>query len=108
MNTALFIVIILILLALGLFVIPRFRMKRAVNQVIKIFQESQAISPDTAKTIDELGLRPPTFMQRLMRRRDFKPYALQALIQGNIIRMTEDDRLYLSEEDLASSNLYNS
>ncbi len=95
------------MLVLGLYVIPRFRMQRAEKQVIHIFQDYQVISADTAKTIDELGLTPPNLLQRMFRRRDFKPYALQGLMQAEIIKVTEDNRLYLSEEDLASSKFYN-
>jgi len=54
-----------------------------------------------AKTIDELGLRPLTLGQRLLRARDYKPRAMKALIEAKIILATEDGRLYISEENLA-------
>ncbi len=79
--------------------------KRAVNQVIKIFRQHRAVSINSAKTIDELGLRPPSFRERLMRLRDYKPAALNGLIRVGIVKATEDDKLYLSEEKLRGSKL---
>ena len=86
---------------MAIFVIPRWLLRRAVRQVIRIFREYNATDSKNAKTIDELGLRPPSVMERMMRRRDYKPHALNALMQAGIIQATEDGKLYLSEEKLA-------
>ena len=95
-------------MGLALFVIPQWRLRRAISQVIRIFQQLNAIGVKNAKTIDELGLRPRTLMEGMLKGRDFKPYALRALIKAEVIQMTEDGRLYLSEEKLISSGLYKS
>lgn len=108
MSEVLFIILILVIAGLALFVIPQWRLRRAIPQVIQIFREHNAISVKNAKTIDELGLRPRTFMEGMFRGRDYKPYALRALIKAEIIQMTEDGRLYLSEDKLISSGLYKS
>jgi hypothetical protein len=89
----------------GFFVIPNLLVRRAALQVIKIFREQNATDSKTARTIDELGLRPPGMLERMMRRRDYKPHALNALMQAKIIKATEDGRLYISEERLADSGL---
>jgi len=88
-----------------MFLIPRWLMRRATRQVIKIFREHNATDNKNAKTIDELGLRPPGLMERMMRRRDYKPYALSALVNAGVVKTTEDGKLYLSEEKLADSSL---
>ena len=44
-------------------------------------------------------------LERMMRRRDYKPHALTALMQVGIIQATEDGKLYLSEEKLAELSL---
>jgi len=93
------------LLLLGLFFIPRWLTRRAARQVIKIFRKNNATDSKTARTIDELGLRPPGMMERMMRRRDYKPHALNALMQAGVIQVTEDGRLYLSEEKLSEFGL---
>lgn len=90
---------------LGLFVIPRWRLKRAVRQVIAIFRQNSALDKKTAKTIDELGLKPRGAMEGLFRGRDFKPYALNALTKAGIIQGTEDGRLYLTEDVLMASGI---
>ena len=104
-TTALFILLIIILAVLGLWVLPRIRIKRAVNQVVAIFERNNALDARSAKTIDELGLRPPTFLQGMMRIRDFKPYALQILMRAEVIRQTDGGRLYLSQDRLDVINI---
>ena len=104
-TTALFILLIIILAVLGLWVLPRIRIKRAVNQVVAIFERNNALDARSAKTIDELGLRPPTFLEGIMRIRDFKPYALQILMKADVIHQTDGGRLYLSQDKLAAINI---
>jgi len=105
-GTALVIVGIIGLLAIVM-LLSRFMMTRAFAKVIKIFLQYSATNGKNAKTIDELGLRPPSFTQRMLRARDYKPQALDLLIRSEIIQLTEDGRLYLSEEKLAYSKFKN-
>jgi hypothetical protein len=93
------------MLLLALFIIPRWRLRRAVRQVIAIFRNNNALDKKTAKTVDDLGLRPPGFVEGMFRGRDFKPYALTALLKAGIIKNTEDGRLYLVEEKLLESGV---
>ena len=104
-TTVLFILLIIILAILGFWVLPRIRIKRAVNQVMAIFERNNALDARSAKTIDELGLRPPTLLQSMMHIRDLKPYALQMLMQADLIRQTDGGRLYLLQDKLAAINI---
>jgi len=90
---------------LGLFVIPRWRLKRAIRQVIAIFRRNSALDKKTAKTIDELGLRSRGVMEGMFHGRDFKPYAMNALVKAGVIKSTEDGRLYLAEDALMDSGI---
>jgi len=103
--TALLILLIIILAILGFFVVPRIRIKRAVNQVVAIFERNNALDARSAKTIDELRLRPPTFLEGMMRMRDFKPYALQILMNAEVVYQTDGGRLYLLQDKLAAINI---
>ena len=103
-SNALFILLIVILAIVGFFVLPRIRIRRAVNQVMAIFERSNALDVRSAKTVDELGLRPPTFLQGMMRMRDFKPYALQILMQTDVVRQTDGGRLYLAQDRLPATD----
>ena len=105
MNNIAIVVILIVIAVLALFLIPQFLVKRAIAKVIKIFRQLGAIDIRSARTIDELGLRPESMFNRMMKPRDYKPRALQALISADIIRTTEDGKLYLSEENLAASKL---
>ena len=90
---------------MGLYVIPRWRLKRAMRQVIAIFRRHGALDKKTAKTIDEMELKPRGMMEGVFRGRDFKPYAIDALVKAGIIQGTDDGRLYLSEDTLMSSGV---
>ena len=92
-TTALFILLIIILAILGFFVLPRMRIRQAVNRVVAIFERNNALDARSAKTIDELGLRPPTFLEGMLRIRDFKPYALQILMKAEVVCQTDGGRL---------------
>jgi hypothetical protein len=106
MNTTAFLILLIIILAiLGFFVLPRMRVRRAVNQVVAIFERTNALDVRSARTIDELGLKPPTFLEGMLRTRDFKPYALQILMNAEVVRQTDGGRLYLSQDKLAAINI---
>jgi hypothetical protein len=63
-----------------------------------IFERNSALDVRSAKTVDELGLTPPTFLDGMLRMRDFKPYALQILMQTEVVRQTDGGRLYLAQD----------
>jgi len=104
-TTALFILFLVILAILGFWVLPRIRIKRATNQVVVIFERNNALDARSAKTIDELRLRPPTLLEGMLRIRDFKPYALQILMKAEVVCQTDGGRLYLSQDKLAAINM---
>ena len=75
--------------------------KRAVGQVISIFQKCNAIGIQQAKAVNELGLTPPSLMDRFTRMRDYKQNALSILMKANIVQTTEEGKLFISAEKLA-------
>lgn len=102
-------ILLLIVIAVGAFVlvvyIQSFLVKKAMRNVVARFRAKGATSPKTATSLYELGLEPPDFMHRTGRVRDYKPHALRLLVQQNVIRGTEDGRVYLSEDELRESTL---
>ena len=96
-----FSILILIVVAFGvtLFVYT-FRGRRAIHKVIEIFYQHNALGVNDAKTLEEMGLKKPDFVQRIMRGRDYKQYALQILKKRGVINATEDGRLYMVEDEL--------
>ena len=105
MNNIVIIVLVIILMLAALFILPQWRLRRAVRQVIRIFREHNAIGIKNARTIDELGLRPRRMLEGMFKGRDYKKYAVSALTKAEIILTTEDGRLYLSEDRLIASGL---
>ena len=99
-QNVLFAIVVMIMALIGIMLIVAMLTRRAVAKVVDIFYRQNALRIDQAKTIDELGLRPPDFMQKLMRPRDYKQYALRVLVQKGIVCTTEDGKLYLREEKL--------
>lgn len=105
MNDVLIIVIIIIIGLAAILFIPQLLVRRAIGKVINIFRKQNATSQQTAKTLEELRLAPKDYIMRMMSLRDYKPQALDLLINHNIIIATENDKLYLSEQALAESPL---
>jgi len=106
MGDVFFIVLIVLLAILAFITIPPLLMRRAISSVIQIFRHHNATTVKSAKTIDELGLGSRPMMKRIFRRRDYKPQALQILMRAEVVQITEDNKVYLSEDKLASSRLY--
>jgi hypothetical protein len=101
-------VILGILSWLGLFVIPRFMVKRAIREVISTFRRKHSLCSESPKTVHELGLEPQSIMDRLFKPRDYKPYALQFLRAAGVIRETQDEKLCLIEDKLGHIRYSNS
>ncbi len=105
-ETGWFVVLgVVIFVLLSFFVILPWRFRRAIPKVIRTFRELNATNSKTARTLDELGIKIPSlFSTRLFK--DFKKESLDILIQAGVVVWTEDDRYYLVEDKLISSNLY--
>jgi hypothetical protein len=101
----LFLLVLVAFLLMAVFVVQGLLVRRAAFQVTKIFRENHSLCSQGYKTIDELGLRAPSFTERMFRfgLRDYKPYALQALIQAGVVRDAPDGKVCLLE--LKSGNL---
>ncbi len=99
-SDILWLVILVLIMMVAVIGLPQFLIRRAIPDVIKVFKRHNATSPKTAKSAEELGLAGQTLVQRLWKPRDYKPRALQLLLSANIVQMTGDGKLYLSEENL--------
>lgn len=53
------------------------------KKIIKLFESSKALSADSAKTLDEMGI--------------FNPDATYELLYDNVISATEDGKYYLNK-----------
>ncbi len=93
---------VLFLLLLLTFLLRLYLMRRAVFQVIALLRTRHSSCSETPKTLDELGLRPPDLFARLTGPKDYKPYALEALIEMDAVRVMPDDRVCLIEGNLSS------
>ncbi len=107
-NSAMvFLVIILMIVAFGGSLYVRTLLtRRAIFKVIEIFYQHRALGRNGAKTRHELGLERPDFLQKMMKPRDYKQYALQILIKREIILEDDQGKLYVLEERL-DQNLRN-
>ncbi len=103
MQDVLFIIAIMIVGALVWLFVPGWMIRRDMPKVINIFRKKNAVGIRNAKTPEELGLAPKPMLQRVMSRRDYKPKALEFLIQAKVVLMTEDNKLYITEETVANA-----
>jgi len=91
---------IIVLGLLAVIFLPAFMLRRAVKQTINILKKANALSPENARPLKELGLEQKNFLQRIGRIRDYKPMAVQTLANMGIVVVTEDSRIYLIESRL--------
>ena len=98
-NLLLFLIFMILTLG-GILFIYAFQSKRALFKVIGIFCQHEALGMGDAKTLRELGLERPDFVQKMMRPRDYKQYALQILIKRGMVSVTEDGKVFLVEDKL--------
>ena len=99
--TNLLVILMLLTAVFGaLYIIPSLMTRRAVSKVIETFCRLNALDAEHAKTLDELGLVPRTFFDRIGRTRDYKPRALNFLKDANVLRATPDGKLYLPRREL--------
>ena len=104
LNFLIIIAFIICFLAIIL-VVPTLLTRRAMNQVLRIFRHYGALDEGSAMTVEAMGLAPPTFAQRIMRPRDYKPRAIEFLKQLEVIQITSDGKIYLSREKLSASGI---
>ena len=100
MSRVILILILMIIAFGGSLYIRTFLTRRAIFKVIEIFYQHNALGINSAKTPQQLGLKRPDFLQRMMSRRDYKQNAFQILIKRGVIFENEDGRLYMVEEKL--------
>lgn len=86
-----------LILLLGLFIMALMS-KRAMRQVVQIFHKTSSLCSQRPKGVEELGLNPPGFVERMLKPKDYKPYALQALIQAGIVRKDFNGRVCLLQD----------
>ncbi len=98
-------VLLVVILIVGALQLMHFLFRRAVRKVVALFRQQGATSPARAKSPAELGLAPVNPLDRMFRFRDYRPEALRALGQADIIKWTEEGSLYLSEDELERSPL---
>lgn len=97
-------------LIIGLFLLSfylrRAMFRSAVQKVISIFRSTRSLCSQSPKGVEELGLEAPGFMERVLKPKDYKPYVLQALIMGGIVRQYQDGRVCLLDEKIPDSPIW--
>ena len=92
-------IIIGVLLLVGVFILTRFgiiwKIKRASRTIMHDLQRLGAFHPDSAA---ELPYAKSSFFRIGMR--DYRPKALESLIQSSIVSRTESGKYYLTKGDL--------
>ena len=101
-SAILFIFFVIFALA-AILLISSIMTNRAARKIVEIFCRNNALEPRAAKNPDELGLTPPGFVERMMKPRDYKPYALRILKERGVVSETRDGRLYMKQEKLVGN-----
>jgi len=96
-NIIIIFLLITVLLFYLAFKLYKIMVRRAMIKVIKAFRDKGALGINSAREIDELGVTKRPFFTIL---RDYRPLALQYLIEARVIHLTNEGRMYLIEDKL--------
>jgi hypothetical protein len=102
LNFLIIIGILVLLVCVALW-LSRVFMAKAIRSLIVALREAGATSSASARTAEELNLRPKSTIRDFRVVRDYGPYAFQILVRAGVVEVTEDGRLFLLEERLAMS-----
>jgi hypothetical protein len=100
-GDVLIVTFLMVTLIAAILVIPAYMVRRATLRVISTFCGYEALEPSKARDREEMGLKPPDFLERMLKPRDYKPHALHFLNRAGIVRSTEDGRLYMVQDKLS-------
>lgn len=75
-----------------------------MRSVLKALRTNNALTAETAQFADDIGLKKKGLLQG-SGMRDYKPTALQYFMKENIVRVTDEGKIYLSEETLLQSGM---
>lgn len=101
------VVILISLIILGGY-LSKYRMKVAINEMVKCFKKQGALDEQNAIKKEKLsGESPRKKFIEFFKSDTEKTYALKLLVDFNVVYVTEDDRFYLSEKELDKSELKN-
>ena len=96
-----YLVLFLMILAfVGVLYVRALLGRRAIFKVIEVFRRHGAVGINGAKTLHELGLERPDFIQRITKPRDYRQDALQMLLKKGILLQTGDGKIYLDQARL--------
>jgi hypothetical protein len=96
------IILILVILLIMSFQLSFALARRSICKVIALFREIDAVGYSKAVPLEALGLGPRPFLQFKVLR-DYKPWALQTLVQASIVRSGAEGTFYLSEDTLKAN-----
>ena len=103
MLDVVFIVLMILALIGALFALNELSVRMAIPGVIRLLREKNAVGLENAISIDELGVKSDFSIPSVWRRRDYKPDAMRNLVKAKVVLVTADRKVYLSEENLATS-----
>jgi len=95
--------VVAVLFFVVMMVFTQMQAKRTITNVLRMFRQHNALNAKNAKTVDELGVKSRTTLQKLFKPRDYRPTVIREMVKHGVILETEEGKLYLSEERLAAT-----
>lgn len=99
----LIIVIAIAALIIAAIFIPRYMVLNAMKKILKTMINNDAISPQNAQTAEQIGIKRGAMWDSMFRGRDYRPQALNTLVESEIVVNTMDGRYYISKNKLRIS-----
>ena len=98
LNEWLMIIIIIILLIVWVIIGPIWMLNNATKNLIQMLKKNNATTDKKAMSLEQLGIHPINTWDTMFRMKDYKPEAIQKLIETQILTRTQDSKYFINEE----------
>ena len=107
MNNVLVIIAVVILLLAWIIVGPNWLIFRAMKKVVKALKKRNSWDQASASFAEQIGVKKEPLYISMFKARDYRPRALQQLVELQIVIQTPEGKFFLNKVKLDESRLKN-
>jgi hypothetical protein len=104
-NNVLVIIIAVLVLLAGIILVPNWLIFRAMKKVVSALKNRNSWNQVSASWAEQIGIKKEPLWNSMFKVRDYRPRALQQLIELQIIIQTPEGKFFLNKNKLDESRL---
>jgi hypothetical protein len=104
-NNVLVIILIVVVLIVWIIFGPNWLIYRAMKKVVKALKKRNSWDQASSSWAEQIGIKKEPLWSAMFKARDYRPRALQQLVQLEIIIQTPEGKYFLNRAKLEESRL---